>query len=52
MIAMIIAVELQIHHPIGAGTRTKTETERVIEARAAIEVELAALVEASPIWDR
>jgi hypothetical protein len=37
---------------IEVGIHTKTATERVIEARVTIEVELAALVEASPIWDK
>ncbi|KAF3026036.1 hypothetical protein E8E15_002284 [Penicillium rubens] len=52
MIVMIIAVELRARLLTEAGTRTKTATERVIEVRAAIEAELVALVEASPVWDR
>lgn len=52
MIAMIIAVELRAHLLTEAETRTKTAIERVIKVRAAIEAELVALVEASPIWDR
>ncbi|KAJ5035800.1 hypothetical protein NUH16_003660 [Penicillium rubens] len=49
MIVMIIAVELRARLLTEAGTRTKTATERVIEVRAAIEAELVALVEASPV---
>lgn len=49
---MIIAVEPRALLLIGAETRTKTAIERVIEARAAIEAEVAALVEVSRIWDR
>ncbi|CAI7616635.1 unnamed protein product [Penicillium glandicola] len=52
MIEMIILVALRTHHRIGAGARTKTVTERVTEVRAAIQAEVAALVEASPIRDR
>lgn len=52
MIAMIIAVETRAHLLIGVDTHTETVTVRVIEARAAIQAEVAALVEVSPIWGR
>lgn len=52
MIAMIIAVETRAHLLIGVDTHTKTVTVRVTEVRAAIQAEVAALVEVSPIWGR
>lgn len=52
MIVMIIAVETRTHLLIGVDPHTKTVTVRAIEARAAIQAEVAALVEVSPIWGR
>ena len=52
MIAMIIAVETRAHLLIGVDTHTETVTARVIEARATIQAEVAALAEVSPIWGR